>query len=150
MRSAPFFEPDPLERVSGPSSAGNRPQTCQNHNNNYNFYLCSLSFGPFGIIFLLLLVRTRKWMAYGANFGCVLHHLLSQTRWGGSRGLIFLENLGPNKHEIVDVFVVCFLCVCFVCFFVCLFCVFVLCVCFVCFFVFCFCVLFLCVCFSGV
>ncbi len=27
VRSAPFFEPDPLERVSGPSSAGNRPKT---------------------------------------------------------------------------------------------------------------------------
>jgi hypothetical protein len=26
VRSAPFFEPDPLERVSGPSSAGNRPK----------------------------------------------------------------------------------------------------------------------------
>ncbi len=25
--SAPLFEPDPLERVSGPSSAGNRPNT---------------------------------------------------------------------------------------------------------------------------
>ncbi len=27
VRAAPFFEPDPLERVSGPSSAGNRPKT---------------------------------------------------------------------------------------------------------------------------
>ncbi len=30
------FEPDPLERVSGPSSAGNRPKT----KSKFKFYLC--------------------------------------------------------------------------------------------------------------
>ena len=35
MRLAPFFEPDPLERVSGPSSAGNRPK------NKYKLQLLS-------------------------------------------------------------------------------------------------------------
>ncbi len=34
--SAPFVDPDPLERVSGPSSAGKRPKTGQNTNTNYN------------------------------------------------------------------------------------------------------------------
>jgi len=32
LHSAPFFVPDPFQRVSGPSSAGNRPKT----NSNYN------------------------------------------------------------------------------------------------------------------
>ena len=35
VRSAPFFEPDPIEGVSGPRSAGNQPKT---RNKNYNFY----------------------------------------------------------------------------------------------------------------
>ncbi len=35
VRSAPFFKPDPLERVSGPSSAGNWPKT---QIKDYNFY----------------------------------------------------------------------------------------------------------------
>ncbi len=54
VRSAPFFEPDPLERVSGPSSAGNLPKI------KYKLQFLSPILSE-GKIFILALGTARLW-----------------------------------------------------------------------------------------
>ena len=73
MRSAPFFEPDPLERVSGPSSSGKPAKT---QTTNYNFYYLlrfaysvllnlSFSYGPQNCHEMTLE------LVHGADFVCL-------------------------------------------------------------------------------
>ena len=61
MRSAPFFEPDPLERVSKPSSAGNDRQ------NKLKLYFVFL--GLLSRVMSIEILESRLWLPAGPGGG---------------------------------------------------------------------------------